>query len=118
MQSVADAVHRNGMKFLLWFEIERTRGKSPIVREHPEYFIWPDGREDGSGLIDYGNPTAWQWAYDMSETCIAGEVPIRRPCAATAFMRWRTGARTARGRDRVVAEGDGRIQARATVSVR
>lgn len=64
MQSVADAVHRNGMKFLLWFEIERTRGKSPIAREHPEYFIWPDGREDGSGLIDYGNPAAWQWAYD------------------------------------------------------
>ena len=66
MADVANAAHRNGMKFLLWFEIERSLSKSPVATEHPDWFLWPNekvGPRD-AGLIDLGNPAAWNWAYE------------------------------------------------------
>ncbi len=53
---IADAVHRAGMKFLLWFEPERMTDAAPILQEHPEY-------RHGQ-LVDYGKPEALSWIQD------------------------------------------------------
>lgn len=50
---IADAVHKAGMKFLLWFEPERMTDAAPILQAHPEY-------RHGQ-LVDYGNPEALKW---------------------------------------------------------
>jgi alpha-galactosidase len=60
---IADAVHRAGMKFLLWFEPERMTDGAPILREHPEY-------RHGQ-LVDYGNPGALKWIQDTVGGIIA-----------------------------------------------
>lgn len=50
---IADAVHKNGLRFLLWFEPERITDSAPILAEHPEY-------RHGQ-LLDYGNPETLAW---------------------------------------------------------
>jgi len=53
---IADAVHKAGLKFLLWFEPERMTDSAPILKQHPEY-------RHGQ-LVDYGNPEALKWIQD------------------------------------------------------
>ena len=60
---IADAVHRAGMKFLLWFEPERMTDTAPILKTHPEY-------RHGQ-LVDYGNPEALKWIQDTVYGIIA-----------------------------------------------
>lgn len=50
---IADAVHKAGLRFLLWFEPERITDSAPILAEHPDY-------RHGQ-LVDYGNPDALAW---------------------------------------------------------
>jgi alpha-galactosidase len=54
---IADAVHKAGLKFLLWFEPERMTDSAPILKTHPEF-------RHGQ-LVDFGNPQALAW---MQET--------------------------------------------------
>jgi alpha-galactosidase len=53
---IADAVHKAGLKFLLWFEPERMTDSAPILETHPEY-------RHGQ-LVNYGNPEALKWIED------------------------------------------------------
>lgn len=50
---IATAVHKAGLKFLLWFEPERMVDSAPILQTHPEY-------RHGQ-LVDFGNPEALKW---------------------------------------------------------
>lgn len=59
---VADAIHENGMKYILWFEPERVRYMTPIVSEHPEYFI--RNGESHNLLLDLGNEEAWNYCFE------------------------------------------------------
>ncbi|MBQ9888205.1 MAG: alpha-galactosidase [Bacteroidales bacterium] len=62
LMKVATAAGRKGMKFLLWFEPERAMVNSPIVKEHPEYFIRPkNAPDDCIYLINFKNPDAVAW---------------------------------------------------------
>ncbi len=58
---IAEAIHKNNMKMLLWFEPERVHEETPVWSEHPDY--------RNGGLLDMGNPEARQWiktiVYDM-----------------------------------------------------
>jgi alpha-galactosidase len=56
IRPIADAAHKEGMKFLLWFEPERVNAGTYLSKEHPEFVISPSG--DGGGLLDLGNPAA------------------------------------------------------------
>ena len=56
---VADTIHGCDMKYILWFEPERVRHKSPIVAEHPEYFI--RNGESKNLLLNLGNEEAWSY---------------------------------------------------------
>ena len=53
---IAEAVHKHGMRLLLWFEPERVADGMPILEEHPEYFH--------NHLLDMGNPAARKWISD------------------------------------------------------
>ena len=59
---VAEAIHESGMKFLLWFEPERVRYQTPIVSEHPEYFL--RNGESHNLLLDLGNEEAWNYCFE------------------------------------------------------
>jgi len=48
MEPVSKAIHDAGMKFLLWFEMQRARENTQIVREHKEWFI---GKKEGEKPI-------------------------------------------------------------------
>ena len=65
MKDVVREVESLGMKFLLWFEPERVMRDTPIVCEHPEYFLDPVNGRGEHKLLDLGNPDAWQYCYDM-----------------------------------------------------
>jgi len=39
IESLAEYVRSKGMKFGMWFEVERAHRESDIVREHPDWFI-------------------------------------------------------------------------------
>ena len=56
IRPISDAVHKEGMKFLLWFEPELVRAGTSLSKEHPAFVISPNG--DGSGLFNFGNPAA------------------------------------------------------------
>lgn len=60
---IASAVHKAGLKFLLWFEPERMTDSAPILKTHPEY-------RHGQ-LVDYGNPEALRWIQDTVYGIIA-----------------------------------------------
>ena len=60
---IANAVHKAGMKFLLWFEPERMTDSAPILNTHPDY-------RHGQ-LVDFGNPDALQWIQDTIYEIIA-----------------------------------------------
>lgn len=63
LKDVSKAVHDAGMKFLLWFEPERVFTSTPILKEHPEYFLKIADKRHY--LLDLGNEEAWQYCYDM-----------------------------------------------------
>jgi alpha-galactosidase len=67
---VAEAAHKAGMKFLLWFEVERATEKSPIVKEHPEYFLTGVDPQNPSLVLNLGNEDAWQWLFDTCASLI------------------------------------------------
>lgn len=62
LRQVSRAIHAAGKKFLLWFEPERVRRRTPIAQEHPEYFLQPSD-DNPDWLLDLGNEQAWQWCF-------------------------------------------------------
>lgn len=64
LKDVSHAAHAAGMKFLLWFEPERVRKETPMAKEHPEYFLYPENEKDPNLLLDLGNPDAWNYCFD------------------------------------------------------
>jgi len=74
LKPIADKAHANGMKFILWFEPERVRPKTPLAQEHPEYLLKHPHNEDNL-LLDLGNPEARQWMTDTISGVI-GEVGV------------------------------------------
>jgi alpha-galactosidase len=53
----SDWLHARGLKFIVWFEPERTTPNTWLTKNHPE---WVHGGKNG-GLLDLGNPHAWKW---------------------------------------------------------
>lgn len=54
MAEFADKVRQYGLRFGLWFEIERADRASQAVKNYPEYFI----RENDQFFVDFANPAA------------------------------------------------------------
>ena len=69
LKDVSETIHDNNKKFLLWFETERARLRSPIAKEHPEYFIANPG-EDVHLLLNLGDPIAFDYCFNQLSSII------------------------------------------------
>jgi len=61
LKPVGDVCHKNGMRFVLWFEPERVAPGSQIAEEQPQFVL---GGKDG-GLFNLGNPDARRWLTEL-----------------------------------------------------
>ena len=67
---VAAAARKAGMRFLLWFEIERAMKGTPVTEQHRDWFYpVPVGGGD-SFLLDLGNPESRAWAVEQVDRLI------------------------------------------------
>jgi len=62
LRPVSDALKKNGMGFLLWFEPERVFEGTALDREHPEWLIKLP--QSSSRLLNLGNEKARRWLTD------------------------------------------------------
>lgn len=60
MLQIAEKVRACGMKFGLWFEIERASDASEIAKQHPEYFI----RHENTYFLDFSKKIARDYILD------------------------------------------------------
>lgn len=67
---VSKAIHDAGMKFLLWAELERSVKTTPIVKEHPEYFLDAHSEYSSYLLLNLGNPDAWNYCFETLSNLI------------------------------------------------
>lgn len=59
MKEFSDKVREYGLKFGLWFEIERASLTSKTVREHPEHYMI----ENGQAFVDFSSPDACEYIW-------------------------------------------------------
>jgi alpha-galactosidase len=65
LEELADHVHRKGMKFGLWVEIENAGTESRLFREHPEWCLPYNGKPwitANRCQLDFANSAVRQWA--------------------------------------------------------
>ena len=76
LKPLGEASHKNGMKFILWFEPERVSPGSRIAKAHPEWVLHSGG---GDGLFNLGDPAARTWMSDLlSKVMAEGGVDVFR----------------------------------------
>jgi len=71
LRPVADAVHKTGAKFMVWFEPERVRPETQIDKEHPEWLIKLPN--NNNYLFNLGNKDALKWLTDYISDFIKKE---------------------------------------------
>jgi alpha-galactosidase len=69
LREVADHCHTNGIKFIVWFEPERVTAGSWLAEHHPEWVL--GGK--GGGLLNLGNPEAWQWVLERVDSLLTSQ---------------------------------------------
>ena len=70
LRAIADHAHANGVGVIVWCQPERTSPGTEIYTQHPEFFLGADGADK---LLDFGNPSAWEWAAGKFSQLIADE---------------------------------------------
>lgn len=61
LKEFADLVREKGLRFGLWFEIERASAESENVKNHKEFYIW----DKGHYYIDFANKDACDFIYGI-----------------------------------------------------
>jgi alpha-galactosidase len=69
LREVADHVHKNDAKFVLWFEPERVVDGSWLAQNHPEWIL----RSGGARLVNLGNTNAWKWVLERIDGLLTSE---------------------------------------------
>lgn len=69
LREVADRVHQNGTKFVLWFEPERVTDGSWLAVQHPEWIL----SGGGGRLLNLGHPEAWKWVVETVDGFLTRE---------------------------------------------
>ncbi|MCU0962523.1 MAG: alpha-galactosidase [Pirellulaceae bacterium] len=69
IREVADRVHQNGAKFVLWFEPERVVDGSWLSEHHPDWIL----SAGGARLVNLGHPDAWRWVVQRIDSLITSE---------------------------------------------
>ncbi|MEI6519240.1 MAG: alpha-galactosidase, partial [bacterium] len=96
LKPVSDAAHAAGMKFLLWFEVERAIESSPWVQDHPDWYFAKRtistlvGRSCTWLVFNFGNPEARQAMTDHIARLIAenGIDVFRQDCNVGLAQCW------------------------------
>ena len=57
LRPISDHAHSRGIKIIVWFEPERITAGTWLAENHPEWIL--GGK--GGGLLNLGNPDAWNW---------------------------------------------------------
>lgn len=69
LRDVSEVIHKNNLKFLLWFEpervVKRVARDVPFFARHPEYLLESPEEEQPSFLLDLGNEKAYAYCRDM-----------------------------------------------------
>jgi alpha-galactosidase len=68
LKVIPEAVNKEGLKFLLWFEPERVAPGTHIATHYPHFVISPDG--NGSGLYNLGLPEAREYMTEALDAAI------------------------------------------------
>ena len=72
----------NGIRFLLWFELERVTEGSRLDREHPEWMLYTtnaEGETDWTRMLNLADQDCLRWAIDRVDGLIQeGHVKIYR----------------------------------------
>lgn len=61
---VADAAHKAGLKFMLWYEMERVMKGTPVAQAHPEWML-DTNPPSGHYLLNFGCQEAVDWAVEQ-----------------------------------------------------
>jgi alpha-galactosidase len=65
LRPLGDAVHKRGLKFLLWFDPEGVAPGSLIAREHPDWVLHQPQEGPWGGIFRFGDPAAAKWMTEM-----------------------------------------------------
>lgn len=75
LRPISDAAHEAGLKFLLWFELERAVAGTPVAKEHPEWMLHlPENAPRPkvgkyprveSYMVDLANEQAYEWLLEF-----------------------------------------------------
>ncbi len=68
LKPIGQAVHQEGLRYLMWFEPERVHPGTALTKEHPEWVISPS--KDGGGLFNLGIPAAREYMTRYLNTVI------------------------------------------------
>lgn len=68
LKAIGDAVEKEGLGFVLWFEPERVAPGTLLAKEHPEWMLSRPG--DGNMLFNLGIPEARQYMTDYLNAAI------------------------------------------------
>lgn len=69
LREVSDYAHAKGVKILVWFEPERVAAGTWLTEHHPEWILGGAG----GGLLNLGNPEAWNWLVEHIDGLIRSE---------------------------------------------
>ena len=67
LRPLSDSIHKSGMKFLLWLDMETALHGAPVTVEHPEWFLSKNDapRKEGTPLLlNLGHPGALNYAIE------------------------------------------------------
>lgn len=74
LKPLSDAIHKAGMKFLLWVEPGRAIHGTPVTLEHPEWFLRRENgprKENEVLLLNFGLEEAREWAVETVSKLIS-----------------------------------------------
>ena len=93
MREFAELVRKRGLKFGLWFEMERASRLSQAYKDNPQYYIFSNKQ----AFIDFSNPAACDYLFDIISSLIRtyGIEFIKTDFNASLFWDWHRDSFTA-----------------------
>jgi len=71
LEPLIELVHKLGMKFGIWFEIENTGKNAAVVKEHPDWLLRDRVRPmSGRGTLDFGKSEVVKWACEQIDRVV------------------------------------------------
>jgi alpha-galactosidase len=69
LRAISDYAHSKNVKTIVWFEPERVAAGTWLATEHPDWILGGAG----GGLLNLGNPDAWNWLVSHIDKIITDE---------------------------------------------